>query len=253
MSDLEEVSVEDIEPSEDNEVTELHNDNDEDKEENVNEYDESGEEETEIDDEDDNDEGIENIKENNEDDEENDEASIDNDEEEDIIINEPKQANKTNKKTAGVVKQNININFDEEGSSDETDDDEDYLQKFDKEIRKNYLVDFHPESLINNYSEIQALTQIVRDNKTGIIVDDLHKTIPFLTKYEKTRILGQRAKQINSGAKPYIQLGADEHIIDGYLIAQTELKLKRLPFIIRRPLPNGGSEYWKLSDLQLID
>ena len=41
-------------------------------------------------------------------------------------------------------------------------------------------------------------------------------------------------------------------IIDGYIIAEEELKQKRIPFIIRRPLPNGGSEYWKLQDLEDI-
>jgi DNA-directed RNA polymerase I, II, and III subunit RPABC2 len=247
MSDLEEVSVEDIETSEDDEV----------KGENVNEY--ESEEETEVkDDEEDDeeDEGVEETKEEN--DEQSEEEIIDNDDEEILIKPETKQAAKPTKKTPAPkqIQQPINIDTnDSDTSDDETDDDEDYLKKFDKEIRKNYLIDFHPEALINNYSEIQSLTQIIRDNRTGIIVDDLHKTIPFLTKYEKTRILGQRAKQINSGAKPYINIDNDEQqpIIDGYLIAQKELELKRLPFIIRRPLPNGGSEYWKLSDLQLID
>jgi DNA-directed RNA polymerase I, II, and III subunit RPABC2 len=247
MSDLEEVSVEDIETSEDDEV----------KGENVNEY--ESEEETEVNDDeedDEEDEGVEETKEEN--DEQSEEEIIDNDDEEILIKPETKQAAKPTKKTPAPkqIQQPINIDTnDSDTSDDETDDDEDYLKKFDKEIRKNYLIDFHPEALINNYSEIQSLTQIIRDNRTGIIVDDLHKTIPFLTKYEKTRILGQRAKQINSGAKPYINIDNDEQqpIIDGYLIAQKELELKRLPFIIRRPLPNGGSEYWKLSDLQLID
>jgi DNA-directed RNA polymerase I, II, and III subunit RPABC2 len=247
MSDLEEVSVEDIETSEDDEV----------KGENVNEY--ESEEETEVNDDeedDEEDEGVEETKEEN--DEQSEEEIIDNDDEEILIKPETKQAAKPTKKTPAPkqIQQPINIDAnDSDTSDDETDDDEDYLKKFDKEIRKNYLIDFHPEALINNYSEIQSLTQIIRDNRTGIIVDDLHKTIPFLTKYEKTRILGQRAKQINSGAKPYINIDNDEQqpIIDGYLIAQKELELKRLPFIIRRPLPNGGSEYWKLSDLQLID
>jgi hypothetical protein len=31
-----------------------------------------------------------------------------------------------------------------------------------------------------------------------------------------------------------------------------ELKQKRIPFIIRRPLPNGGSEYWRVQDLEDI-
>ena len=41
-------------------------------------------------------------------------------------------------------------------------------------------------------------------------------------------------------------------VIDGYIIAQLELEHKRLPFIIRRPIPNGGSELWKLQDLEII-
>jgi DNA-directed RNA polymerase I, II, and III subunit RPABC2 len=137
---------------------------------------------------------------------------------------------------------------------DDDDDDDDpvgdvYLKKFDKEINDNYLVNNHPESCSLNYDEILAMTKIVRD-KSGIIIDDLHKTIPYLTKYEKARILGQRAKQINSGATAFVK--APEKVIDGYLIAELELQEKRVPFIIRRPLPNGGSEYWKVSDLENI-
>jgi DNA-directed RNA polymerase subunit K/omega len=40
--------------------------------------------------------------------------------------------------------------------------------------------------------------------------------------------------------------------MDGYVIAQKELEDKKIPFIIRRPLPNGGSEFWRLNDLQII-
>ena len=83
-----------------------------------------------------------------------------------------------------------------------------------------------------------------------IIVDDLNKTIPYLTKYEKARILGQRAKQLNSGATPFVKV--PENVIDGYIIAELELKQKQLPFIIRRPMPSGGSEYWSIKDLEDI-
>ena len=71
-----------------------------------------------------------------------------------------------------------------------------------------------------------------------------------MSKYEKTRILGQRAKQLNSGNKPFIVV--PKNIMDGYLIAQEELMQKKLPFIIRRPLPNGGSEYWRIKDLEIL-
>ena len=134
---------------------------------------------------------------------------------------------------------------------EEEEEEEGYLKKFDKELRKNYLVDFHPEILSHNNIEIQTLSEVIRDPKSGIIIDDLHKTIPFMTKYEKTRILGIRAKQIDSGSKPFIR-NSNPTLIDGYAIAQKELENKLIPFIIRRPLPNGGSEFWKIKDLQMI-
>jgi DNA-directed RNA polymerase subunit K/omega len=134
--------------------------------------------------------------------------------------------------------------------SDDEDEDEDlYLKKFDEEIKKNYMIDNHPECVSHNFNEINALTKIVRD-ENGNIIDDLHKTLPILTKYEKTKILGLRAKQINSGAKVFIPI--PNNIFDGYLISQLELEQKRIPFIIRRPIPNGASEYWKIQDLEIL-
>ena len=40
--------------------------------------------------------------------------------------------------------------------------------------------------------------------------------------------------------------------MEGYTIALQELNEDKLPFIIRRPLPNGASEYWKVNDLQKL-
>lgn len=137
-----------------------------------------------------------------------------------------------------------------EGEFDEDEDYESSLKKFDKELRDDYLVNFHPESLIQNYDEIYNLARVVR-NPNGVIVDTLHKTLPIMTKYEKTRILGQRAKQINDGATPFVKV--QEGVIDGYLIALKELEEKKIPFIIRRPLPNRGSEYWYVEDLEIIN
>ena len=99
-----------------------------------------------------------------------------------------------------------------------------------------------------NSDEVNALTQIIR--KDGKIVDKNHITNPILTKYEKTKILGQRTKQLNSGCKPYIEVPSN--IIDNYLIADMELKAKAIPVIIRRPISSKHSEYWKLEDLEQI-
>ena len=141
------------------------------------------------------------------------------------------------------------LNEDDDEDEDEEEPEDFYLQKFNSEMNKNYIEDFHPECVSNNYAEVLNLSKVVRDIKNNII-DDLHKTIPFLTKYEKTKILGQRAKQINNGAKIFVK--SSENIIDGYLIAIMELEQKRIPFIIRRPVPGGGCEYWKVADLENI-
>jgi DNA-directed RNA polymerase I, II, and III subunit RPABC2 len=133
--------------------------------------------------------------------------------------------------------------------SDDDSDDEALDNKFEIEGLNEYLANYHPESKQHNYDEIYALSKVVRD-ANGIIVDDLHRTLPIMSKYEKTRILGQRAKQLNSGNKPFISV--PKNIMDGYLIAQEELRQKKLPFIIRRPLPNGGSEYWRIKDLEIL-
>jgi DNA-directed RNA polymerase I, II, and III subunit RPABC2 len=174
--------------------------------------------------------------------EEEEEANKADSEEEDVPV-----ASKKKSKKIPTRQKSHNIVYDEEDDEDPTG--EVYLQKFDKEINDNYLVNIHPESAIHNYDEILAMTKVVRD-KNGIIIDDLHKTIPYLTKYEKARILGQRAKQINSGATVFVKV--PEKVIDGYLIAELELQEKRVPFIIRRPMPNGGSEYWSIKDLENI-
>uniref|UniRef100_A0A6C0D4N9 DNA-directed RNA polymerase n=1 Tax=viral metagenome TaxID=1070528 RepID=A0A6C0D4N9_9ZZZZ len=145
------------------------------------------------------------------------------------------------------------LSDDEDEDDDDDDDDEDgnaYLQKLDSSLQQQIISDFHPELKSHNNVEIDVLTRVVRD-ENGVIIDPLHKTLPFITRYEKARILGERAKQLNSGAKPLIEI--EPSIIDGYLIALKEYEQKRIPFIIKRPLPNGGIEYWKFEDLEMID
>lgn len=136
-------------------------------------------------------------------------------------------------------------------SDDESDDeDSDSFKKFDSELKDKYLENIHPESYTQNYDEIASLSKVVRDSN-GEIIDKLHQTMPWLTKYEETRVIGQRIKQLNTGAEPFVNDSAN--ILDNSIIAKMELEMKKLPFIIRRPLPGGGSEFWKLKDLLLIN
>jgi len=140
-------------------------------------------------------------------------------------------------------------NFSDDDDDDENDEDENYLQKFDVNSRQKIISEFHPELQAHNSDEIEMLSRIVRD-ENGKIIDPLHKTLPFITKYEKARIIGERAKQIDAGAEPLIEV--EPTLIDGYLIALKEYEEKAIPFIIQRPLPSGGCEYWKFSDLEIL-
>lgn len=79
------------------------------------------------------------------------------------------------------------------------------------------------------------------------ILDQKHRTYPFLTNYERTKCISFRASQLNNGAKPYILV--PEGVTDSYEIAKMELEAKRLPFILKRPLPDGTFEVWRLADL----
>jgi DNA-directed RNA polymerase subunit K/omega len=196
-----------------------------------------------------------------------DESIVASDEEDDIDLSDDEDGNfmqessvipeKKSKKTKQPVineDDNTSLHLGELELSDEDEDEDDldgsqYLHQFDEQVKEQLIANHHPELLVHNYDEVEALTHVTRDVR-GIIIDPLHRTLPFLTKYEKTRILGERAKQLNGGAKAFIE--TNPTIIDGYLIAHAELEQKKIPFIIRRPLNNGGSEYWKLSDLEII-
>lgn len=186
-----------------------------------------------------------------EEDDEQEGGAIDDELEEGEIDEEAEKKAKRTKKVPPkpVYKKPIHNDDDEDDDDDDDDDGEAYLQKFDRSINENYVADFHPECVLQNYDEILSMIRVLRD-KNGIIIDDLHQTIPYLTKYERARILGQRAKQINAGSTPFVKV--PENVIDGYIIAEMELKEKRIPFILRRPLPNGGSEYWRVKDLEDI-
>lgn len=175
--------------------------------------------------------------------------SDDDEDEDDEDDNEKQEMELTESKESGSDDDNDDNDDDDDDNDDDDDDDDDILQKFDNETKKKYIAVHHPECLSFNHEETETLSRVVRD-ENGKIVDPYHKTLPILTKYEKTRILGIRTKQLNEGAKPYIDVNPT--LIDGYIIAQLELEHKRLPFIIRRPIPNGGSELWKLQDLEII-
>ena len=76
---------------------------------------------------------------------------------------------------------------------------------------------------------------------------------PYYTKYEYTTLLACRAQQIAEGAIPLVPL-LDFNTNDPRLvwkIAEREILERKLPYIIRRKLPSGITEFWSVSELEL--
>ena len=72
-----------------------------------------------------------------------------------------------------------------------------------------------------------------------------------MTKYEKARIIGTRAVQISRNSPVLVDLGKED--MDPILIAEKELAEKKIPFVIRRYLPDGTYEDWRVEELQIIE
>ncbi|KAJ1540106.1 DNA-directed RNA polymerases I II and III subunit RPABC2, partial [Nowakowskiella sp. JEL0078] len=70
----------------------------------------------------------------------------------------------------------------------------------------------------------------------GAIAKELRNTTPYMTKYEKARILGTRALQISMNAQPMVDLHGES---DPLVIAMMELRAKKVPLMVRRYLPDG--------------
>ena len=107
------------------------------------------------------------------------------------------------------------------------------------------LLKHHPECIIDYAEKIAPKIPLIASPPLNL--DPNHKSVPFLTQYERTKILGMRANQLSQGARPYIDV--PEYMTDVGEIARLELKERRLPFLVRRPMPDGTHEYWRLSDL----
>jgi DNA-directed RNA polymerases I, II, and III subunit RPABC2 len=71
-------------------------------------------------------------------------------------------------------------------------------------------------------------------------------TTRYLTKYEKARVLGTRALQLSMNAPPMVEVEGETDPLE---IAYKELRQKKIPFIIRRYLPDQSFEDWKLDEL----
>ncbi|KAF3484193.1 DNA-directed RNA polymerase I [Arthroderma uncinatum] len=78
------------------------------------------------------------------------------------------------------------------------------------------------------------------------VANDQRTTTPYMTKYERARVLGTRALQISMNAPILVDLEGET---DPLQIALKELNQKKIPLIIRRYLPDGWYEDWTCEEL----
>ena len=95
--------------------------------------------------------------------------------------------------------------------------------------------------------DIEDDTEVTENQLTNKIVNDDDRISPaIMTKYEKVRLLGERAKHLSEGAKPLIK---SDKKLSAMEIALEELKVARIPIKIVRTRPDGLIEIWKISEL----
>ncbi|KAH7402498.1 RNA polymerase, subunit omega/K/RPB6 [Pyrenochaeta sp. MPI-SDFR-AT-0127] len=86
----------------------------------------------------------------------------------------------------------------------------------------------------------------VESEKSKRVDNDKRTTTPYMTKYERARVLGTRALQISGNAPVLIDV---EGMTDPLQIAAKELQEKKIPLVVRRYLPDGFYEDWTCEEL----
>eukprot|EP00913_Durusdinium_trenchii_P006828 g6419.t1 len=102
------------------------------------------------------------------------------------------------------------------------------------------------QPMLSKVGSRRASTLCIGDALLDMAAEGPRKTTPYLTKYERARILGARALQISMNAPVMVTLEGET---DPLLIAEKELIQRVIPFVIRRFLPDNTYEDWKVSEL----
>ncbi|KAI1096363.1 RNA polymerase Rpb6 [Rostrohypoxylon terebratum] len=133
---------------------------------------------------------------------------------------------------------------DEEILEDELDpeviDQDDAFNRRGAEEEENVVIGGDPSAAAN---QTKVTTKSNKDKK---IPNEERTTTPYMTKYERARVLGTRALQISMNAPVLVDLEGES---DPLQIAIKELREKKIPLIVRRYLPDGYYEDWSCEEL----
>lgn len=123
---------------------------------------------------------------------------------------------------------------------DEVQDDDEAYGKQAAEDEANVVISGDPSA---NANRTKGADKTHKDKK---IPNEERITTPYMTKYERARILGTRALQISMMAPVLVDLEGET---DPLQIAIKELREKKIPLIVRRYMPDGYYEDWTCEEL----
>jgi DNA-directed RNA polymerase subunit K/omega len=109
-------------------------------------------------------------------------------------------------------------------------------------------VDFDEDDILVQYDDDEDTSTTVIYNK--IIPVSQRKTSDYLQKFECGRIIGDYARLLANGAKPYIDI---TNMTSEYEIAYNSLLQKKIPFSILRKIGKNEYERWNVSELKIHD
>ena len=128
------------------------------------------------------------------------------------------------------------------------------IEEIAESIEDIEMIELVPGTIDDPNEDSSINPEILNNSKMNRVLLENNKriegrcTLPYLTKYEKARILGARALQISMGAPLMIDEGIESDPLD---IASRELMERKIPINIRRYLPKGFFEDWKIEEMIL--
>ncbi|KAI1347654.1 RNA polymerase, subunit omega/K/RPB6 [Xylaria sp. FL0043] len=133
--------------------------------------------------------------------------------------------------------------FEDELDPEVPDDGDDDFNRRGNEEEENVVITGDPSASANNAQKGPSANKSIKDKR---IPNEERTTTPYMTKYERARILGTRALQISMNAPVLVDLEGES---DPLQIAIKEMNEKKIPLIVRRYMPDGYYEDWTCEEL----
>ncbi|KAI0429972.1 RNA polymerase, subunit omega/K/RPB6 [Xylaria sp. FL1042] len=133
--------------------------------------------------------------------------------------------------------------FEDELDPEVQEDGDDDFNRRGNEEEENVVITGDPSASANNAQKGPSANKSIKDKR---IPNEERTTTPYMTKYERARILGTRALQISMNAPVLVDLEGES---DPLQIAIKEMNEKKIPLIVRRYMPDGYYEDWTCEEL----